>query len=61
MHIVVVAGGSVSVVCYAPEYLMNHLASLAKENEKMLIKIGVTYFRAGDTVVVDQSGQPEVK
>ena len=61
VHIVVVAGGSVSVVCYAPEHLMNRLASLAKENEKMLIKIGVTYFRVGDTVVVDQSGQPEVK
>ena len=60
VHIVVVVGGSIRVVCYTPQHVMEHLVRLAEENKEVLVESGVTYLRVGDTVVVDTSGHSEV-
>ena len=60
VQIVVVRGGSVRVICCAPQYLMTELARLAQKNRELLVKSRVTYLRVGDTIVVDTSDQNEV-
>ena len=47
IHIVVVGGGSVTVTCYAPQYLMGALVRLAQENMKVLVESNVTYLSVG--------------
>ena len=59
-HIVVVRGGSVRVICCAPQYLMT-VVRLAQKNRELLVESSVTYLRVGDTVVVDTSDQNEVR
>ena len=61
VHIVVVRGGSVWVICCAPQYLMAELARLAQRNMKLLVESSVTYLRVGDTIVVNTSDQNEVR
>ena len=53
IHIVVVRGGSVRVICCAPQYLMAELVRLAQRNRELLVESSVTYLRVGDTIVVD--------
>ena len=60
IHIVVVRGGSVQVICYTPQYLMTELVRLAQKNRELLVESSVTYLRVGDTIVVDTSDQNEV-
>ena len=61
VHIIVVRGGSVRVICCAPQYLMTELVRLAQKNRELLVKSSVTYLRVGDTIVVDTSDQNEVR
>ena len=61
VHIVVVRGGSVRVICCAPQYLMAELVRLAQKNRELLVESSVTYLRVGDTIVVDTSDQNEVR
>ena len=60
IHVVVVSEGSVTVICYAPQYLMGALVRLAQENMKVLVEDGVTYLSVGHTVVLDTSVQKQV-
>ena len=52
VHVVVVRGGSVRVICYAPQYLMTELVRLAQKNRELLVESSVTYLRVGDTIVI---------
>ena len=61
VDIVVVKGGSVRVICYAPQHLMTELVRLAQRNRELLVDSSVTYLRVGDTIVVDTSDQNEVR
>ena len=61
VHIVVVRGGSVWVICCAPQYLMVELVRLAQRNRELLVESSVTYLRVGDTIVVNTSDQNEVR
>ena len=61
VHIMVVRGGSVRVICCAPQYLMTELVRLAQKNRELLVESSVTYLRVGDTIVVDTSDQNEVR
>ena len=61
VHIMVVRGGSVLVICCVPQYLMTELVRLAQKNREMLVESSVTYLRVGDTIVVDTSDQNEVR
>ena len=61
VHIVVVRGGSVRVICCAPQYLMTELVRLAQKNRDLLVESSVTYLRVGDIIVVDTSDQNEVR
>ena len=61
VHITVVRGGSVRVICCAPLYLMTELVRLAQKNKELLVESNVTYLRVGDTIVVDTSDQNEVR
>ena len=61
VHIMVVRGGSVRVICCAPHYLMTELVRLAQKNRELLVESSVTYLRVGDTIVVDTSDQNEVR
>ena len=60
VHIVAIRGGSVRVICCAPQYLMTELVRLAQKNRELLMESSVTYLRVGDTIVVDTSDQNEV-
>ena len=61
MHIIVIRGGSVRVICCAPQYLVTELVRLAQKNRELLVESSVTYLRVGDTIVVDTSDQNEVR
>ena len=61
VHVMVVRGGSVQVICCAPQYLMTELVRLAQKNRELLVESSVTYLRVGDTIVVDTSDQNEVR
>ena len=61
IRIVVVRGGSVRVICCAPQYLMTELVRLAQKNRELLVESSVTYLRVGDTIVVDTSDKNEVR
>ena len=61
VHIVLVRGGSVRVICCAPQYLMTELVRLAQKNRELLVESSVTYLRVGDTIVVGTSDQNKVR
>ena len=60
IHIVVVGGGSVTVICYAPQYLMGALVRLAQENMKVLMESSVTYLSVGHAILLDNSAKEKV-
>ena len=61
VHIVVVKGGSVRLICCSPQYLMAELVRLAQKNKELLVESSVTYLRVGNTIVVDTSDQNQVR
>ena len=61
VHIVVVRGGCVKVICVSPQHVMKHLVRLAQLNKEVLVENGVTYLKVGNTIVVDKSRQNEVR
>ena len=54
VHVVVIKEGSVTVICYAPHYIMGTLVQMAKESKSMLLENSVSYLSIGYTVVLDQ-------
>ena len=60
VHVVVVKEGSVTVICYAPHYIMGSLVQMAKESKSMLLENSVSYLSIGYTVVLDSSTDQEV-
>ena len=60
VHVVVVKEGSVTVICYAPHYIMGTLVQMAKESKSMLLDNSVSYLSIGYTVVLDSSTDQEV-
>ena len=54
VQIVVIQGGSVVVVCWAPQYLMNELVELAKSNLDQLDNVGVVELTVGDIEVITE-------
>ena len=57
IHVVVVKEGSVTVICYAPHYIMGTLVQMAKESKSMLLENSVSYLSIGYTVVLDSTAQ----
>ena len=53
IHVVVISEGSVTVVCYAPHYIMGALVQMAEESRSMLLENGVFYISIGYAVVLD--------
>ena len=43
IHVDVISEGSVTVVCYAPHYLMGALVKMTKKNKSMLLENNVSY------------------
>ena len=60
VHVVVIKEGSVTVICYAPHYIMGSLVQVAKESKRMLLEDSVSYLSIGYTVVLDSSTDQEV-
>ena len=57
IHVVVVKEGSVTVICYAPHYIMGTLVQMAKKSKSMLLENSVSYLSIGYTVVLDSTDQ----
>ena len=61
IHVDVIGEGSVTIVCYAPHYLMGALVKMTKKNKSMLLENSVSYLSIGYTVVLDSTSQKEVR
>ena len=61
IHVDVIGEGSVTVVCYAPHYLMGALVKMAEENKSMLLEDSVSYLSIGYTVVLGSGTQEKVR
>ena len=59
IHVDVIGEGSVTVVCYAPHYLMGALLKMTKKNKSMLLENSVSYLSIGYAVVLDCTSQKE--
>ena len=57
IHVDVICKGSVTVVCFAPHYIMGALLKMAKKNKSMLQENSVSYLSIGYTVVLDSTSQ----
>ena len=57
IHVVVAKEGSVTVICYAPHYIMGTLVQMAKESKSMLLENSVSYLSIGYTVVLDSTAE----
>ena len=57
IHVDVISEGSVTVVCYAPHYLMGTLVQMAEESKSRLLKNSVSYLSIGYAVVLDSTSQ----
>ena len=57
IHVVVIKEGSVTVICYAPHYIMGTLVQMAKESKSMLLENSVSYLSIGYTVVLDSTAE----
>ena len=57
IHVDVISEGSVTVVCYAPHYIMGALVQMAEENKSRLLKNSVSYLSIGYAVVLDRTSQ----
>ena len=61
IHVDVIGEGSVTVVCYAPHYLMGALVKMTKKNKSMLLENSVSYLSIGYTVVLGSGAQEKVR
>ena len=61
IHVVVISEGSVTVVCYAPHYIMGALVQMAEESKSMLLENGVSYLSIGYAVVLDSTAVEKVR
>ena len=61
IHVDVICKGSVTVVCYAPHYIMGALVKMAKKNKNVLLENSVSYLSIGYTVALDSTSQEEVR
>ena len=61
IHVDVISEGSVTVVCYAPHYIMGALVQMAEENKSMLLENKVSYLSIGYTVVLGSGAQDKVR
>ena len=61
IHVDVIGEGSVTVVCYAPHYLMGALVKMTKKNKSMLLENSVSYLSIGYTVVLDSTAAEKVR
>ena len=57
IHVDVISEGSVTVVCYAPHYIMGALVQMAEESKSRLLKNSVSYLSIGYAVVLDRTSQ----
>ena len=57
IHVDVIGEGSITVVCYAPRYIMGALLKMAKKNKSMLLENSVSYLSIGYAVVLDSTSQ----
>lgn len=55
VHIVVVKEGSVTVICFATQHIIDHLVGVAQANEDSLVEDGVIYLKVGSITVIDNS------
>ena len=61
IHVDVIGEGSVTIVCYAPHYLMGALVKMTKKNKSMLLENSVSYLSIGYTVVLDSTAAEKVR
>ena len=61
IHVNVISEGSVTVVCYAPHYIMGALVKMAEENKSMLLENRVAYLSIGYAVVLGSGAQDKVR
>ena len=61
IHVDVISEGSITVICYAPHYLMGALVKMAEENKSMLLEDSVSYLSIGYTVVLGSGAQDKVR
>ena len=61
IHVDVIGEGSVTVVCYAPHYLIGALVKMTKKNKSMLLENSVSYLSIGYTVVLDSTAAEKVR
>ena len=59
IHVDVICKGSITVVCYAPHYIMGALLKMAKKNKSVLLENNVSYLSIGYTVVLDSTSEKE--
>ena len=57
IHVDVICKGSVTVVCYAPHYIMGALLKMARNNKSVLLENSVSYLSIGYAVVLDSTPQ----
>ena len=61
IHVVLVKEPSVTLICYAPQYLMGALVKFARESREVLVEYQVTYLSVGYSVLLDISELEKVK
>ena len=61
IHVDVIGEGSVTIVCYAPHYLMGALVKITRKNKTMLLENSVSYLSIGYTVVLDSTAAEKVR
>ena len=61
IHVDVIGEGSVTIVCYAPHYLMGALVKMTKKNKSMLLENSVSYLSIGYAVVLDNTAAEKVR
>ena len=61
IHVDVIGEGSVTIVCYAPHYLMGALVKMTEKNKSMLLENSVSYLSIGYTVVLDSTAAEKVR
>ena len=57
IHVDVISGGSITVVCYAPHYIMGALLKMTEKKKNMLLENSVSYLSIGYAVVLDSTSQ----
>ena len=57
IHVDVIGEGSITVVCYAPHYIMGALLKMTRKNKSVLLENSVSYLSIGYAVVLDSTSQ----